>query len=193
MRPCQARWAQKRLRQVLSPVGPPRGPKHVSDIEAVFPELPGKLTGQLPRCRELHTTHASAKSRGASRSSQVHTHRGVRLCRWAKLTTPALQALGRAGSRPRTPKGAPTGPVGAAKERRMEESACCRLGPHIFLRHELAPHTSLCRFFRVWGQIQFKSNRESRESHLAIHIKSGDLLFHQYWNAKWLFVVAPKM
>ena len=46
----------------------------------------------------------------------------------------------------------------------MKESASHGLGAQIFLGRELAPQTSLCRFFMVRGQIQFQSNRELRES-----------------------------
>ena len=90
-------------------------------------------------------------------ATEVETYRGAGCCRWAQLTTLPLSALGRAGSRPRTPEGPPKGPVGAAKERRMKESASRHLGPQISFRHEPAPQTSLCRFFR--SEVRSNSNQ----------------------------------
>ena len=82
--------------------------------------------------------HASAPELRHS-VTEVETHRGAGCCRWAQLTKHTLPVLGRAGSRPRTPEGPPKGPVGAAKERRMKESASrhlvdprfpCVMSPH---------------------------------------------------------------
>jgi hypothetical protein len=122
-------------------VGPPRGPKHVSDIGAVLPQAAPLGTGSEPGTSTQHTPLQNLEVSHAV--TEVQTHRGARLL--------PLGPTDNTGSPSPWTRREP------AQERRMKESASCRLGPQISFRHEPEPQTKLWRFFR--SEVRSNSNQ----------------------------------